>query len=59
VFHETAMQVGSESNTRVNVGVVWDLSETNHILASAGPVVSGPSGYQAYLGFQITPGAHK
>jgi len=41
------------------VGVVWDLSETNHILASAGPVVSGPSGYQAYLGFQITPGAHK
>jgi len=59
VFHETAMQVGSDSSTRVNVGVVWDLSETNHLLASAGPVVSGPSGYQAYLGLQITPGAHK
>jgi hypothetical protein len=59
VFHETPMVTGSASDTRANLGVVWDLSETSHVLASAGPVISGPSGYQAYIGFQITPGAKK
>lgn len=59
VFHETAKTLGGESDTKANLGMTWDLSATSHVLASAGPVLTGPSGYQAYLGVQFTPGAGK
>ena len=56
VFHETAQTDGGRSDTRMNLGVTWDLSDTYHILASAGPTLQGPSRYQAYLAFQLTFG---
>jgi len=59
IFHETAKTAGGESDTKMNGGVIWDLDETRHILASAGPTIQGPAGYQAYLAFQLTFGPGK
>jgi hypothetical protein len=59
IFHETAQSDGGDSETKLNVGVIWDLDETRHILASIGPTIQGPTGYQAYLAFQLTFGPGK
>ena len=59
IFHETAQSREGNSDTKANVGVIWDLDETRHILASVGPTLQGPAGYQAYLAFQFTFGPGK
>jgi hypothetical protein len=59
VYHETKQNEGGESDTKANLGFVWDLNETKHVLLSAGPTLQGPSGYQAYLAFQLTFGPGK
>lgn len=56
IFHETAQTTDGKSDSRMNAGLTWDLNDTCHVLASAGPVIQGPSGYQAYLGVQFTFG---
>ena len=56
VFHQTAQQIGGESNTNVNVGGTLDLSELQHVLFSVGHTVQGPSGYQGYIAIQFTFG---
>ena len=40
----------------LNAGGIWDLSETYHILFSAGHTVQGRSEFQGYLALQITFG---
>jgi hypothetical protein len=59
IFHETAKTAGGRPDTRANVGLIWDLSDRWHFLASAGPVVEGPPGYQTYTAFQLTFGPGK
>jgi hypothetical protein len=59
IFHETAQTDGGGADTKMNLGLVWDLDETRHVLASAGPTIQGPSGVQAYLAIQFTWGPHK
>lgn len=59
IFHETAQSGMGRSDTKANIGVIWDLDETRHILASVGPTIQGPSGYQAYVAFQLTFGPKK
>lgn len=59
IFHETPQSDGGQSNTKINVGVIWDLDETRHILASVGPTIQGTAGYQAYLALQFTFGPGK
>ena len=59
IFHETAQFDGGRSATKMNVGVIWDLDEIRHVLASVGPTIQGPTGYQAYLAFQLTFGPGK
>jgi hypothetical protein len=59
IFHETAQSDGGRSDTKANVGLIWDLDETRHILASVGPTLQGPAGYQAYLALQFTFGPAK
>jgi hypothetical protein len=59
VFHETAQGENAGSATKMNVGLIWDLDETRHVLASIGPTLRGPAGYQAYLAFQLTLGPAK
>ncbi len=59
VFHQTPQTRRSGSTSQVNFGVTWDLSDTTHILASAGPAIQGPRGYQTYFAFQLTFGPEK
>ena len=59
IFHETAQTEGAGSDTKMNVGMIWDLDDSRHILASLGPTIQGPAGYQAYLAFQLTFGPGK
>ena len=56
VYYRTAQVIHGSPSTQVNLGFVWDLSDTYHLLGSAGPAVSGPRGYQTYCGFQLTFG---
>jgi hypothetical protein len=42
--------------TALNAGGIWDISDTYHILFSAGHTVQGPGEFQGYLGLQITFG---
>ena len=55
-FHETAQTEGGASATKLNAGIICDLSDTLHLLASAGPTLQGRSGYQAYFALQLTLG---
>lgn len=59
VYHETPKTDAGGSDTKMNLGLVWDIDDSRHVLASVGPVVQGPSGYQAYLAFQLTWGPKK
>jgi hypothetical protein len=52
----TPDSVDGHSSTALNAGGVWDLSDTYHILFSAGHTIQGPSEFQGYLAFQITFG---
>jgi hypothetical protein len=56
IFHETAKEAGGTSDTRFNVGTIFDFSDTYHLLLSAGHTIQGPSGFQAYGAFQVTFG---
>jgi hypothetical protein len=56
IFHETANEVGRTSDTKFNVGTIFDFSPTYHLLLSAGHTIQGPSGFQAYIAFQATFG---
>ena len=56
IFHETAKQEGGESDTRFNVGTIFDFNSTYHLLLSAGHTIQGHSGFQSYLAFQVTFG---
>lgn len=59
LFHETASTAVAGSSTDVNLGLIWDLNDTSHVLASAGPTIQGPAGYQAYCAIQFTFGPAK
>jgi hypothetical protein len=59
IFHQTAQTEPGGSSSQVNVGFTWDLSDHYHVLASAGPSIQGPSGYQTYAAFQLTFGPKK
>ena len=57
IFHQTVQVRGGRSNTYINLGVLWDLSDLEHILVSVGHTVQGSSGWQAYLAIQFTFGS--
>jgi len=56
IFHETAQEHNGSSDTVLNGGGTWDLSDRYHLLFSAGHTVQGPSSFIGYLAFQITFG---
>lgn len=56
IYSRTAQVVNGQASTQLNLGLVWDLTDNYHLLASAGPALSGPHGYQTYLAFQLTFG---
>ncbi|HEY4299981.1 MAG TPA: transporter [Candidatus Didemnitutus sp.] len=56
IYYRTAQAVDATPTAQINFGFVCDLSNNYHILASAGPAIHGPHGYQTYLAFQWTFG---
>jgi outer membrane putative beta-barrel porin/alpha-amylase len=58
-FHETSSEENGESDTRFNLGAIYDLTDRYHLLVSAGHTVQGPGAFQAYAAFQITFGPEK
>jgi hypothetical protein len=56
VQYRTTDTVGGRATTALNAGGIWDLSDTYHILFSAGHTVYGPSEFQGYAALQITFG---
>lgn len=55
LVHESSPAVGERGSTLVNVGVVLDFGELQHLLASAGGGLDGRAA-QAYLAYQLTFG---
>jgi hypothetical protein len=56
IFRQTGQTRNGSVSSQLNAGIMWDLSDNEHILASAGPAIQGPHGYQTYLAFQLTFG---
>ncbi|MEA3208354.1 MAG: hypothetical protein QOE70_1411 [Chthoniobacter sp.] len=48
--------VGVPASVALNGGFTWDLSETSHILFSAGHTIVGRSEFQGYCAFELTLG---
>jgi hypothetical protein len=58
VFHGTSQVIGEPSELGVNFGVIWNLSELQHVLFSAGPALKGSNQLQGYFAYQLTFGPH-
>ena len=56
LFHGTSQQAGQSAQTGFNLGMVWDLSNLQHIMFSAGPAFGGPNQLQGYFAYQLTFG---
>jgi len=56
IFHGTSQQAGQSAQTGFNLGMVWDLSDVQHIMFSAGPAFGGPNQLQGYFAYQLTFG---
>jgi hypothetical protein len=42
-----------DSDTRFNIGGIYDFNNHYHLLASAGHTIQGPSGFQGYVALQL------
>ena len=56
IFHGTSQEVGGPRETGINLGLIWDLSDTQHIILSAGPTIEGSNQLQGYFAYQLTFG---
>jgi hypothetical protein len=57
-FHGTSQQTGQSAQTGFNLGMVWDLSDVQHIMFSGGPAFGGPNQLQGYFAYQLTFGPY-
>ncbi|HXN86323.1 MAG TPA: transporter [Candidatus Binataceae bacterium] len=53
-FHGTSQVVGGPHETGINLGLIWDFTDTQHIVLSAGPAIEGPNQLQGYLAYELT-----
>ncbi len=56
LFHLTPRGIGGESDTRFNVGGIVNLSDTHHLLLSAGRSIVGQNRFQSYAAWLVTLG---
>src|SRR5208282_991826 len=56
IFHGTTQEVSGPSESGINLGLIWDLSNTQHIVLSAGPAIGGPNQLQGYFAYELTFG---
>jgi len=54
VFHGTSEVIGGSREVGLNFGAIWDLSNVQHIIFSAGPAIEGDRQLQGYFGYQLT-----
>ena len=54
IFYTTADRSDGRSSLRFNLGLVLDLAEQHHILASGGTSIVGEKALQGYLAYQLT-----
>jgi hypothetical protein len=47
---------GGSRETGINLGLIWDLSDTQHIVLSAGPAIEGSNQLQGYFAYELTFG---
>jgi hypothetical protein len=59
LFYRTPNVPDGKNQIAINPGFIWDISDTYHLIASAGHSVEGTSEFFGYLGFQITWGPEK
>jgi hypothetical protein len=59
IFHETPSESGGHSDSKINIGGVYDFSDFYHLLVSAGHTIQGPAEFQAYFALQLTFGLEK
>jgi hypothetical protein len=59
IFHQTAKEWGSDSDTGFNIGAIININENHHILMSAGRDIDGPNRFSSYLAYQYTFGPEK
>ncbi len=56
IFYGTSQEVGGPHETGINFGLVWDVSDLQHIIFSAGPALEGSNQLQGYFAYQLTFG---
>jgi hypothetical protein len=56
ILHGTSQRAGQSAQTGFNLGMVWDVSDVQHIMFSAGPAFGGPNQLQGYFAYQLTFG---
>jgi hypothetical protein len=49
-------EVGGPRETGINLGLIWDLSDTQHTVLSAGPAIEGSNQLQGYFAYELTFG---
>lgn len=54
LYHTSPEAIGSSSETRFNLGFVYDIDENNHLMFSAGKGIQGPVKAQLYGAYQLT-----
>jgi hypothetical protein len=54
IFYTTADHAGGSGNLRGNLGLVLDVTENHHLLASAGRSLAGDTLLLGYLAYQLT-----
>ena len=59
IFHETPSETDGRSDSKFNIGAIYDFSDFYHLLASAGRTFQGPNEFQAYVALQLTFGPGK
>jgi len=55
-FHGTSEEVDGQREIGLNFGLIWDLSDTQHLMFSAGPAIQGSNQMQGHLAYQLTFG---
>jgi len=56
VFHTTANTLGNSGQSSINLGGIYDISDTYHLMLSVGHSFQGPGQLEGYFGLQITFG---
>lgn len=56
IFHGTSQVIGEPREFGLNFGLIWDISELQHVMFSAGPALQGSNQLQGYFAYQLTFG---